>query len=74
MSEEVVAVLTEGDGGGVVRFSFNETLSLLVKGNLAAEKVTVYLKQKKMSGVRTDAHRTAVASPCNHVVVHRLIA
>lgn len=53
-------MLTEGGGGGVVRFSFNETLSLLVKGNLAAEKVTVYLKQKKMSGVRTDAHRTAV--------------
>jgi hypothetical protein len=34
------------------RFGFKETLAVLVKGNLAAEKVTLYLKMKKMSGVR----------------------
>ena len=27
-------------------------MAALVKGNLAAEKVSIYLKQKRMSGVR----------------------
>jgi len=32
-------------------YSFGgETVAALVKGNLAAEKVTIYLRQKRMSG------------------------
>jgi len=53
VGKDVVRTQAVSNGKGEVLYAFGgETLAVLVKGNLAAEKVTIYLRQRRMSGHR----------------------
>lgn len=52
------------------RYAFNgAAVAALVKGNLAAEKVSIYLKQKRMSGVRACVRWRDVCV-CTYIWTH----
>ena len=53
VGKDIVKTQAVSASKGEATYAFGgETVALLVKGNLAAEKVTIYLRQHRMSGTR----------------------